>query len=130
MTPGLSIATLETANQLREANMADIEKRLKALEKRTRIDDERWQMLDAEIKALFLIFQAIGVPLCAADPTMSGAIIANLSTFESVARMQNEHARTIRKLRKLREFLVSQMEEIGKGDHPSSSNNDKPDRKK
>jgi hypothetical protein len=108
-----------------EETAMEIAKRLDALEKRTQLDDERWQALDAEIKALFLVFQCIVVPVCASDPSMSRAIIANLLTFEDGARLQNEHERTIRKLRKLREFLVSQMAEIGKGD-PGPSNNDKP----
>jgi hypothetical protein len=97
----------------------DIEKRLKTLEKRARTDDERWQMLDAQIKAFRLIFPSIGASICAGNPSILSIIIANLRTYEESARMMNEHAMTIREFQFAREFFESRRK-TGEGDLPSA----------
>jgi hypothetical protein len=109
--------------------VTDIEKRLKALEKRARIDDDRWQMLDAQMTAFDLIFKAIGVPIGSANPATLHAIIMNLRTFEDVARMQNEHSVTIRHLRKTRLFFES-MVKGNTGGGQTLINDRKPPREK
>jgi hypothetical protein len=85
-----------------EQEMADLEKRLKALEKRAQKDDDRWQMLDAQSKALPMILRAICAPICAADPGLLRAIIANLRTFEESSRLLNEHSILIGEFRRVR----------------------------
>jgi hypothetical protein len=100
--------------------MLTVEYRLKALEKRTRIDDERWQTLAAQQTAFTMIFEAIGAPVCAASPVVFKTIIKNLKTFEVTARMTNEHAKTIEEFRHLREFFERQIKKAGNGDTPSS----------
>jgi hypothetical protein len=95
--------------------MPDIEKRLKALEKRARIDTERWHALSGEIKAICAIISAIGAPICAGKPIRTKAIIQNLKLYERIAREQNEHAQMIVRLRHEREFFESRIKrgEIG-----------------
>jgi len=85
--------------------MPTIEQRLKALEKRARTDDERWQMLDAQTKAIRCIFHCIGAPIIADHPELGRKIIKNLRTYEKAARTQNEHSVAIREYRKMREFF-------------------------
>jgi hypothetical protein len=87
--------------------MSDIEKRLEALEKRGRVDDERWQIIDAQTKAFSLILHAIGAPICATQPKILPLIIKNLRTFENSARLTNEHAKVIEEFRFAREFFES-----------------------
>jgi hypothetical protein len=87
--------------------VTDIEKRLKTLEKRAQIDDQRWQMLDAQMTAFDLIFKAIGRSIGAANQATLQATIMNLRTYEDVARMQNEHSVMIRHLRETRLFFES-----------------------
>jgi hypothetical protein len=101
--------------------MADIEKRLKALEKRARVDDERWQKLDGHMKGFSLIIDAIGAPICEATPSVLPAIIANLQNFENHARVQNKHDATIRQLRHARVFFEARVVKGGKGVPPSAT---------
>ena len=102
--------------------MADIETRLQALEKRARIEDERWQALFARIGAISSIFTAIGAPICAGNPTRLRAISANLRTYEDAARMQNEHTEAIRQFRHTRKFFELRAKKSGRGDFPPTKN--------
>jgi len=99
--------------------MTDIEKRLKALEKRARIDNERWQIVDAQLKAFSLIIDAIGAPICAATPSILPTIILNLQNYEKAARVQNKHDATIQRLRHARKFFETRAAKVGKGDPPT-----------
>lgn len=96
--------------------MPDIEQRLKALEKRTRADDERWRMLDEHTKAVALIRRAISAPICATMPSILPTIIENLRTAEKEARALNAHAKMIVEIRSARKVF----EEVAKkGGRPS-----------
>lgn len=71
--------------------MPDFEQRLKALEKRALVDDERWQMLDAQTKA----FGAIRDPV----------IVKNLRDLETDARKLNAHPKMIVEISGARKFF-------------------------
>lgn len=85
--------------------MADIEQRLKALEKRAIADDERWRMLDAHTKATEMIRQAIVAPICVQAPALIPVIIKSLRALEDEARRLNAHAKTIVEVRAARQFF-------------------------
>ena len=108
-------ATRSRAAYLRygKRTMANIEKRLKALEKRAQTNDEVWQTLDGHIKAFSLIIDAIGAPICATIPSIGNTIITNLRNFENAGKNNNDV--TIRQLRRAREFFEAQIKKSGKG---------------
>jgi hypothetical protein len=95
-----------------------IESRLKELEKRARVDDERWQTLGGQLTALPLIFRAIGIPICALNPSLLSPIIKNLRAYEKAARLRNDHDAAIQQFRLCREAFEAYAEEIGKGASP------------
>ena len=99
--------------------LANIERRLKALEKRAQTNDEVWQTLDGHIKAFSLIIDAIGAPICATIPSIGKTIITNLRNFENAGR--NNHDVTIRQLRHAREFFEAQIKKGGKGNPLSAA---------
>ena len=116
--------------------MPDIEQRLKALEKRARLDHERWQMLDQHMTALALIREAIIRPICAelvaserrngVKPRVLQIIIANLKTFEKNARALNAHSKMIVELRTARKLFEAM---ANKGGTASPTANGGPRRK-
>jgi hypothetical protein len=111
-----------------EGSMTNIEKRLASLEKRATAYDELWHAVNGQNKALGLIFTAIGVPICAANPSLLPKIIANLLTYEETARMANEHAATILQFRGTRESF-ERITKAGKSGS-RSANDDGPHRGK
>jgi hypothetical protein len=96
-------------NELGEANMPDIERRLRALEKRVVTETEWLQALKAHIKALSLVIDCIGAPLCAANPAIVSVIVRNLKSYEKRARVQNEHDIVLWQLRETREFFEGRL---------------------
>jgi hypothetical protein len=87
--------------------MDPIEQRLRALEKRAQKDDERWHKLDADLKAIRLITESIGLPLCGLHPRMAAIIAKNLQIFETDAKVLNLNTSTISRLRTARKFFES-----------------------
>jgi hypothetical protein len=87
--------------------VTDIERRLKALEKRAALDYEAILKIDGRSRAYRLIFHAIGAPIVAAMPEILPAIIKKLDGYEREARWQNSHASTIAALRDAREIFQS-----------------------
>jgi hypothetical protein len=87
--------------------MVDIEQRLNALEKRARIDDERWQSLNAQQNAIPIIWRMVLRPVCAANPALLATIILNLKTCEKEFRRKNEHTALIREFRRTRSSFES-----------------------
>ncbi len=85
--------------------MADLETRLKALEKRARNDTERWNSVAGDIKGLVCIIDAMGAAIGADNKPLLRTIIVNLKTFEDGARLQNEHETTMKRVRYQREFF-------------------------
>jgi len=85
--------------------VSDIEKRLKALERRAQQGEENLRILNARIKAQSMIFTAIGLPICASIPSLSAQIIENLRNCEEVARSMNGRTALIREFREVRESL-------------------------
>ncbi len=109
--------------------MADIEARLKALEKRARADTERWHAMSGEFKAFSSIISAIVAPMCVGKPDRLRTIIKNLKNAEDVARSQNEHALMIQRLRHERRFLEARLKKYyGNGSSPKDG--DAPRRRK
>jgi len=95
--------------------MNDVEKRLKALEKRARNDVERWGSIGGEIRAISGALACIARPICATNPKLMRTIVKNLKTYETVARMDNEHSQMIVRLRYIRQVFESQLKEIEGG---------------
>ncbi len=106
--------------------MTDIEKRLKALEKRARADTERWNALFGDTKALSLIADAIGAAICANNKPLLRTVIKNLQSFENAARIQNEHGLTIDRLRHARQFYEARLKKADEGGSTSSTNSAPP----
>jgi hypothetical protein len=96
--------------------MLDIEQRVKALEKRARIDAERWQAVFGDTKALSLIIDAIGAAISASNRPLLRTIIKSLETCEDAARIQNEHGLTIERIRMSRKFFESRLRKADEGD--------------
>lgn len=93
--------------------MADIEKRLDAIEKRLMVDIEQWQKMQAQIKGLRLVVEAIAIAALGTSKTPVKTAIKNLAAYERASRMQNEHEALIREIRSAREFF-----QAGGGRHP------------
>jgi hypothetical protein len=93
----------------------DIETRIKALEMRARANDERWQMLEGQMKGISLIFDSLGIALAAMNSSILRAIIQNLRTFEDTSRQMNAHAATISQLHYAREFFEGRLSKIAGG---------------
>lgn len=91
----------------------DFEKRLRELEKRARIDDVRWAMLDGSMKGAHLVLQSLGAPLAAISPAVLRTIIQNLRNYEEAAKTMNEHTETISQLRSAREFFEGRLPKTG-----------------
>jgi hypothetical protein len=106
------------------ANLTDIESRLKELENRARLDDERWQMMDGKITALSLIFHAIGKPICALNPALLPLIINNLRIYEESARKRNNHEASIAHFRFCRETFEAFAESLEKDATPPDGADD------
>jgi hypothetical protein len=106
--------------------MPSVEDRLKKLEERTRGDVERWQVLEGEIKAFSAIISCMLAPIAAQTPAIARIIVQNLRTYEDVARMQNEHAQMMQRLRVVREILEAKLEKGGS----SGAKNASPRRRK
>jgi hypothetical protein len=109
--------------------MDDIEKRIKALEKRSRDDIERWQALEGDLKAFSAALTCIVRPIGVTNPKIIRTVIKNLKTYETVSRMDNQHSQMIVRLRRIREVFESQLKEI-ETNGSSSEDLDKPPRKK
>jgi hypothetical protein len=92
--------------------VTNIETRLKVLEKRARTDDERWQMLEGQMKGISLVFDSIGAPLAAINPSILQIIIQNLQSYENTARQMNAHAATISQLHSARKFFEGRRSKI------------------
>ena len=101
--------------------MTDIEKRLKALEKHAQIENQKWQAAQSHFKAFSLIFDAIGAPICAANPSILPSIIENLKAYLKRSRIQNEHAVLIGQLRQTLEFFEERMAKIEKSGSKSAT---------
>lgn len=89
--------------------MADIEHRLKALEKQTRNQREQIQALFGDTKALTIIIDSLGAAICANNKPLLRTVILNLRQFETFSRQQNEHEATIVRLRTMREFFEGRL---------------------
>jgi hypothetical protein len=87
----------------------DIEKRLKSLEKRARIDAERWQAVEGDIKGIVFVIDSIGASVAAGSKPILQTILKNLKTFEDVARSQNEHEFTMKRIRASRKFFEGRL---------------------
>ena len=103
--------------------MSDLDDRIKRLEKRAQIDDERWQTLAGQQTAFALIFEAIAAPLCSISPQIANALLSNLKLYESLSRKRNDHSKTIQEFRQMREFVEHQMKKAGLlgGDSPTKA---------
>ena len=88
--------------------MSKIEARLEELEKKARINRERWEEMAGDIKGVALALDCIGAAL-ATHPSAMREIITSLETVENVARSQNEHETTIKRLRACREFFEERL---------------------
>jgi len=95
--------------------MTSIEKRLKALEKQMRLENEHWHAIQSRLKALSLIIDCIGAPICAANPSLLSVIIKNIKGYEKEARIQNQHADLLWQLRQAREFFELRITNLKKG---------------
>lgn len=89
--------------------MSDIEQRLKSLEKRSRIEAERSQALQGDIKGVVLVVDSISAAIAADNKPLLRTIIKNLKTFEDVSRVQNEHDLTMKRLRAARKFFEGRL---------------------
>jgi hypothetical protein len=96
--------------------MSDIEKRLKALEKRIPLYEERWHATKAHVKALSMAIDCIGEPICQVNPRLISMIIKNLKTFEKEAKLQNGHSVLIWQLRETRKFFEARVPKRGQTD--------------
>jgi hypothetical protein len=92
--------------------MPTIEQRLRNLEKQALIDAERWQTLRGHIKGVTHVVDCLGGAIAGNEKRLLRAIIANLKTFEDVARAQNEHEATVKRLRSARKFFDGLLKEI------------------
>lgn len=95
--------------------MPDLERRLKAVEKRVQAQHEVIQGLFGDTKALSLVTDALGAAICANNKPLLRTVIKNLQQFEDFARMQNEHDRTIARLRYQREFYEGRLNKFDQG---------------
>lgn len=109
--------------------MADVEKRIAALEKKSRNDAERIQALFGDTKALSLVVDSLGAAVCADNKPLLRTIIKNLKLFEDDARSLNEHDLTIARLRSSRKFFESRLEKAD-GARSNPSKDASPPRKK
>ena len=95
--------------------MPDLERRLKAVEKRVQAQHEAIQGLFGDTKALSLVTDALGAAICANNKPLLRTVIKNLRQYEDFARMQNEHDRTIARLRHQREFYEGRLNKLDQG---------------
>lgn len=125
-----AVAILDVAKQPGGAiNMADIEARLKALEKRVRADTERWHAIGGDLKGIVCILDSMGAAIAADNKPLLRTIIGNLKTFEDGARLQNEHEMTMKRVRYQREFFERRLKKA-EGQSPSSESGNAPRRGK
>jgi len=93
--------------------MPSVDERLRKLEERSRADIERWQALEGDLKAFSGIISCMFAPIAAQTPAIARVIVQNLQAYENVARMQNEHAQMMQRLRVVREILEAKLEKGG-----------------
>jgi hypothetical protein len=114
-------STIGSSKRRWEGTMTDIETRLKALEKHAQMDDQKWQAEQSYVKALSFIFDSIGEPLCAANPSILPLIIENLKSYLKRSRIRSESPAVIGQLRQTLEFFEKQAAKIEKSRLPSAS---------
>jgi hypothetical protein len=91
--------------------MADIEKRLAALEIQATRDAEFQHALRGQIKALSLVIDCISKPLCLSEPRLAETVLMSLETVEKEARRQNQHADFFWQIGQARNFFEARMAE-------------------
>jgi len=109
--------------------MPSIEQRLRTLEKRAQIENERFEATKAHLKALSTILDCIGAPICAANPPILPVIIKNLKECEKEMRKLNQHEILLWQLRRARGFFEKRKAKAEKA-APGSANDSESRRKR